>query len=608
MKRIYKSLFVVAAAVALLPSAASGQNLDPTVEVSRQYEGKLMEVHKPLLKMAVPDSVLRFDLEFDYSVTDKPYKGAYEFSPYVVEMKPSPVVYERKSFYLKAGAGYSLHPELDLVWSPKFRKNAFRMDVYASHRSYFGKYWNLNKAAIDDGTFVIDRIDAGGNAERAQKGFDIVNRAGVSGRLDWEKGLFRFDVGYHGLMQDDSQAVMVNRFYDALVTRLGVATKRQTGFLYNVGLGYTLSGDNVSVLHYTQDCVDGMDLKASEVDFDVALGYARESGKKFLLDLGASSAFMSGAWAYHGTDLDIVPHYVLGTGKWKFDLGVRFSAAVVTSRFSDKYGPVGQFVYPDVRIEYQAVRDALKLYLDVGGDAEVNSYSDLLAFNRHLNPAYCLNDYEWEFMDASKEKVNAVLGFEAKIGPRFSFDLRGGYVAYADALMDGLYLTGFSGVHDSSARLRPCVGYGSYNKAFAAIDWLLDAESVRFGGNVEYAYSYSTQKPRNLEGLFMPAALKGNVELTYNWNRRIFAGIDCGFSTARNGSAVYLSAEASDEYGSVSAKIPGYADLGVNLEYAVNRKFSVWARGGNLLGMTIQRSILYAEKGPYFTAGICLNL
>ena len=35
---------------------------------------------------------------------------------------------------------------------------------------------------------------------------------------------------------------------------------------------------------------------------------------------------------------------------------------------------------------------------------------------------------------------------------------------------------------------------------------------------------------------------------------------------------------------------------------------SAWARGGNLLGMTIQRSLLYAEKGPYFTLGICLNL
>ena len=58
----------------------------------------------------------------------------------------------------------------------------------------------------------------------------------------------------------------------------------------------------------------------------------------------------------------------------------------------------------------------------------------------------------------------------------------------------------------------------------------------------------------------------------------------------------------------VDARVPGYADLGLEFEYVVNRKLSAWVRGGNLLGMTIQRSLLYAEKGPYFTLGICLNL
>ena len=48
---IYKIL--LAAAVLLCPFAASAQNLDPTVEVNRSYEGKLMEVHKPMLDMPI---------------------------------------------------------------------------------------------------------------------------------------------------------------------------------------------------------------------------------------------------------------------------------------------------------------------------------------------------------------------------------------------------------------------------------------------------------------------------------------------------------------------------------------------------------------------------
>ena len=50
----------------------SAQDLNPTVEVSRQYQGQLMEVHKPVMEMALPDSVDKFNLEFDYSVFENP--------------------------------------------------------------------------------------------------------------------------------------------------------------------------------------------------------------------------------------------------------------------------------------------------------------------------------------------------------------------------------------------------------------------------------------------------------------------------------------------------------------------------------------------------------
>ena len=59
---------------------------------------------------------------------------------------------------------------------------------------------------------------------------------------------------------------------------------------------------------------------------------------------------------------------------------------------------------------------------------------------------------------------------------------------------------------------------------------------------------------------------------------------------------------------SLDSVIPGYADLGVNFEWVTSRKLSLWARGGNLLNMTIQRTPLYAQGGISFTVGICLNL
>ena len=78
----------IAAALAATGSLVA-QELDPTVVVNRAYEGKLLEVHKPSFEMEIPDTVSKFDLDFDYSVFDKPYKGAYEFTPYVLTLRPS---------------------------------------------------------------------------------------------------------------------------------------------------------------------------------------------------------------------------------------------------------------------------------------------------------------------------------------------------------------------------------------------------------------------------------------------------------------------------------------------------------------------------------------
>ena len=56
-----------------------------------------------------------------------------------MDMDLSPAYSGEKSLYLRAGAGYTLHPELDFTWTP-VRGRKFRMSLYARHRSYIGKY------------------------------------------------------------------------------------------------------------------------------------------------------------------------------------------------------------------------------------------------------------------------------------------------------------------------------------------------------------------------------------------------------------------------------------------------------------------------------------
>ena len=54
--------------------------------------------------------------------------------------------------------------------------------------------------------------------------------------------------------------------------------------------------------------------------------------------------------------------------------------------------------------------------------------------------------------------------------------------------------------------------------------------------------------------------------------------------------------------------VPGWVDLGINAEFKVTNKFSLWLKGANLLNMNVMRNFLVVEKGPYVTAGVCLVL
>ena len=120
-------------------AAASAQTFNPSVEVTNAYEGKPVDARKQELAMQIPDSLLVFDYDFDYSVFDNPYKGSYEFSPYLINMKPEPVPYAGRNFYLRAGAGYSLHPELALMYSPT-ATGKWKLDVYDGFQGYLGSY------------------------------------------------------------------------------------------------------------------------------------------------------------------------------------------------------------------------------------------------------------------------------------------------------------------------------------------------------------------------------------------------------------------------------------------------------------------------------------
>lgn len=553
----FKYIFVISVALMAQAVCLPAQNLDPTVVVDRAYEGKLVDVHKPALEMAVPDTVMRFDLDFDYSVFDNPYKGSYEFQPYLLSMKPSASADVSRRFYLSAGAGYQLHPELDLVWSPDLKTDDFTTDIFVQHRSFIGDYIDLD----------------GDDSDEGWSGFDLASSAGIAGHGDWESGYADFWGKYSNLAVKDRTW---NRMYNAAEVGLSVGSKDlETLVDYRIDARYVYGHDALTGI----PSVTGPSTE-NVIGADGFVGFPVGSAM-LCFDLDADYVISGGSGKASAGQFGITPHYVYRRARFMADLGVKVAKALGGDADAGQEAYAGakseQIVYPDVTLEFGIIPDALKFSLLVGGGNSLDTWASVLKDNHHA----------FTYVpDFSIERINAVAGFKGRIFSSLSYNLYGGYVNYASGLLDRIGVT----VSDPAGILLPSVGHAPYQKLYAGLDVVYKDESLMIDGSV--VYSDATGDAFS-QGFVRPAAVSGHAALEYNWKRRIYAGVDCRFASERE---------------SLEYTLPAYADLGVTVEYVTSRGLSFWVRGGNLLGMTVQRNPLYAEKGSYFTLGIRLNL
>lgn len=571
----------------LMPAGAAGQNLDPTVEVSRNYEAKLMEIHKPSMVMEIPDTVQQFDLDFDYSVFESPYKGTYEFNPYLLNMKPLSGNETPKKFFLRAGAGYTLHPELDFIWSPAM-KGKFKISVYGSHRSYFGKYRGVYAAyGTETGDFRILTARPSGFS-----GYETESKAGVSGRADWNSGIFSFDVGYYGIASKDTALV---RGYDAADVKLRIKnTKTETRkFIYDISLDYRIAEDK---LEYTGAVKNY--LMEQNMSLDALLGARLGETSRITVNAGADMASYNGAMASSVSNVFVTPKYEYSRGRWQIGVGVM--AAFLTGADNTAatayrmHSRKGQIFYPDVNVEFELLKKQMSIYFKAEGGNGINSYSGFLSGNRFFEPGYSRGLYP--LLDNTVERVSASLGIKGNIAVKFSYDLKAGYRNVANAPMDAAVLPG--NAVSGNLPFIPVLAYADCQSFFVSADMKWRSEDV----SADAAFIYRSTDIRGGAVVFEPAPLQAGLRILYNWNRRIFGGLDCEWLSGRDGAVAYSGPEGT------AARIPGFFDLGLYAEYKFNRKLSLWARGGNLLDMPLMYVPGYVESGINFTAGICLNL
>lgn len=535
-------------ALLALSLGAAAQNLNPTVEVTNTYKREASGIDKPSQLLPLPDSVSRFNYDFDYTVRSTPYRGSYEFKPYNVQLRPNARPETLSTLYAKAGSGYGFHPEALVVWTP-VSGSALQVNLYGSYNAYMGTYRDIQFNAAE-GSFTDT-----GNKTGSWK--DRVATAGADMRLDWDGGALRADVRYTGTAGSDVWASVA---HNGVSADAGVSGTLGSSFKYFVSehINYT-GAAALSEVHSLTRLMAGI---------PVASGFAS-------LGISAQALNFSGAVRGAAGNFAIVPSYAFPIGKLMLSAGVKVAFML---RDNAAFCPTKAGVlFPEVKATYPLIEDAMVLHASVTGGNTINTYEDLLSRN-HFMGSFAFTP------DISIERINIMLGVRGNVRERIHYNAKAGFKSLSNMVSWGFSTAG--------PGYSPLVGYMSPLSTFYAgteLGWKSDHMDI----DAKLQYQYSILSKTGLKtNLFGPPAFMASLRAAYKLAGRFIPA---------------LTLDSRTECPGIDASLPGYADLGLECSFVVNRFWNAWLKTGNLLNQSVQRVPFHAEKGIYVSVGASLN-
>ncbi len=607
-----KRLAILFAGLAICGTAAA-QGFNPVVEVTNAYKGKLMEVHKQEVQMAVPDTMLRFDYDFDYTTFENPYKGAYDFSPYKMNMTPEPRAFDGRNLFVKAGAGYSLNPEARIVWAPKLKGKAgdkLSLTFEDDFNGYWGQYHEL-KSVNRDSWSVLKKSNVYNNghdaANQLRMGAAInASKALVTAVFDWNLVNSAYDGTTHLSQALVNTVPRYGNSLNSLGGTLGVQSKGHGSTFAEFNLGYRY-GDGISTftVERRNDLIFEHNVKAQSrvgkrlsrpgmmafIDIDV-----ENENFHMLQNAWSSDSRANGIARTNLFMLSVTPTLAGHNDRLNYSAGLKISMTTRSSSPDSLVTSVGNghIFYPQVHVDYALVKDALKVYANFGGGDRIESYSSL------VNRYHFLNLTPVDGMEHVVDVYDFNAGLSGRAHARFQYEIEGGLGRTDNAVCESIGTSWLMLVKDY---VRANV-FSAYAKASGA--WTSEAFDVKAN------FMFRNSDALDDTPMLLPSRFTGGFSATWNWRQRIYLGATMDAASYRRMVNVPdwnlpLWSEFNP-YDTPAAQIPGYIDLGVNAEYRASSKMSVWAKGGNLLGNAIQREAMFARRGAFFTLGLSVNL
>jgi len=580
MKRILTLSFLL---LSLLPLRAQVA----TVEVSRPYDVNLDGIRKPAIPISIDDSLHRFDVHFDYSIFNRPYSDLYDFTPYesiqlsTVGANRTPFVYGRfGAQYAPSGKGVIPSGELYLQTRPK---NGFCSGLYGRHNSYFG--------------LLAPGFEGAASLETAR----MQNTAGADITYDWSTGELMFDVRYDYDQYKYTRSEVYDPAYGIPTSlhknnnlkasfNLNSAQKEANTIYYDVTLSYrnTQKDFYITTPSGHSPLGDTSRLREGFVTVDGYVG-ATFDKHRIYIDMNIEYATYNGMHDFNIGVVEFSPIYKLQLKRLDAKLGVKFGS---------RYGIPGEIeepgldlsarssIFPDVDVRYALVKDALWAHAVVTGGNDLNPYSRMIDDCPIVVPS-CT-------MDFGSRPIDATLSLEGVISGRLGINVEGNFKIYRNKMI-------FVPLYDGTGINQMTSLYRDVNQLSVQGEVFWRSQDLTLGGRLRYA-SYKNRYDKTLV-TEMPA-WTGYAFVRYNFRERLIAQLECTYRSKSSGMMADATYSLVD---GMPYEVPSIIDMDLNVNFLVNKYFSVFAKVGNILDHRNQYMPLYMEPGRNFGGGICLN-
>lgn len=560
-------------ALLTLPAAAFAQ-IDPTVEVSRNYDVRLQDVDKPENPLSYDDSLNRFDVSFDYSIFNRPYRDLYDFTPYETVQLSTVGRNRTPVFYAKLGTQYPWIPNGEIYLQTK-PKNGFCAGLYGLHNSFWG------------GT-ALGRYDAVADTRRMN------NALGGAFTYDWSTGSIIFDIkdrydryAYDIPHNPLSSAHETSPFLGTLLhsnnafsasANISSANEEDNSVYYDITLLYRNTAKNAG---FAAD--SAVSLSENFLNVSGFVGATFDIHRVYV-DMDIEHASYSGCRNFSAGIVEFSPIYQLERDRLDARIGVKFGSryGIGDAGYVEQSGQLAakSNIFPDIDIRLELLRDNLWAHAVIGGGNDLNPYSRLMSKCPLLMP-----DSELLF---GTRPLDASFAFESVIGGRLGINVGGSYVIGRNRMI----FRPCDNPENIAASIR--TDYVDANTLAARTEFFWQSQDLTLGGSMTLSKHFRPEEKTIVTEL---PKLTGDAYLRYSLRERFIAQADLRCTGSTSGVS----------YGGIPYEIPAAVALDINLNYLINRHFSVFAKCGNLLDRKNFYVPFYAEPGRNFGGGVCVS-